>query len=70
MGAGISLSKKQIDAIVERHRIQMSFDNYIHSVNPYIDGWYVHEDFSVEEKYWKDLHKINLLIYRESKQYP
>lgn len=70
MGAGISLSKKQIESIVERHRIQTTFDNYIHSVNPYIDGWYVYEDFSVEEKYWKDIHKINLFIYRDSKRYP
>ena len=70
MGAGISLSKTQVDAIVERHRIQTIFDNYIQSVNPYIDGWYVHEDFSVEEKYWKDIRRTNLLIYRGSKRYP
>jgi len=67
MGSGISLSKRQVDAIVERHRVQTDFNNYLSNMNPYMDGWTIHEDFSVEEKYWKEIKKINRLIYREYK---
>jgi predicted nucleotidyltransferase component of viral defense system len=63
MGAGISLSKTQIDSIFERHRIQMSFDHYIQTAIPYIDGFQVYEDFSVEEAYWKQIRAINRRIH-------
>lgn len=67
MGAGISLSKTQIDSIIERHRIQESFDHYIQTANPYIDGCQVYEDFSVEEAYWKQIQVINRRIFENSR---
>lgn len=67
MGSGVSLSKTQVDAIIERQLIQDAFDEYVQSGNTYVDG-YVVEDFSIEEKYWKDIRKINYIIYRRHKR--
>ena len=65
MGAGISLSKSQIDAIFERQLIQEKFNEYLLEYNA-VDG-YIVEDFSVEATYWKDIRNINKKIYQECK---
>ena len=62
MGSGVSLSKTQVDAIMKRQIIQDAFDDYVQLGNTYVDGYMV-EDFSVEEKYWKDIRKMNYIIY-------
>ena len=65
MGAGISLSKTQIDAIFERQRIQEQFNEYMLEYHA-VDGYMI-EDFSVEATYWKDIRSINKKIYQECK---
>jgi len=62
MGSGISLSKTQLDYILEKQRIQEKFDEYVRYGNVYVDG-YIVEDFSVEAEYWRDIKRINRQIH-------
>lgn len=66
MGSGISLSQIQVESIIERERVHATFDDYVRTTNPYVDG-YIHEDFSVEEKYWKKVSALNRRISEAKK---